>query len=162
MKLIHLFVLFITICLLAGCGSTPTNPQAQTKTVLQINADKRAAYAKRIKQLYLRGTFTRWGYDEQFKLIKVGQYSYAAAAQLSKNKHYEFMFSAKDASRAYANCGYLQAKDQLMTLNKKVKASCTDVVLQNFTFSPTQSATYEFFIDFANIDIPRVYIQKAF
>ena len=109
MKLIHLFVLFITICLLTGCGSTPSNTKTPAKTALQINADKRAAYAKHIKQLYLRGTFTRWGYDEQFKLIKVGRHSYAAAAQLSQDKHYEFMFSAKDASRAYANCGYLQA-----------------------------------------------------
>lgn len=158
MTLIHILILLTTTLLLTACGTTQQPPPTQ----VQSKSDIRKAYQKRFEQLYLRGTFSLWGYDEQYKLEQISKNTYAAAADLKRGLYYEFMFSAKDATQAYANCGYLHAKDQLLKPDKKVKARCTDVVLQNFSFSPEKSGVYEFFINFANIDSPRVYVQRAY
>lgn len=114
-----------------------------------------------MEQLYLRGTFSLWGYQEQYQLQKIEHRLYAAAAKLQKGQSYEFMFSGKDASKA--NCGYLKKEpDQLLKVGKTVTASCRDVVLQNFIFKPVVSGMYEFFIDFNQARQPKVYVKKAY
>lgn len=117
---------------------------------------------KGAEQLYLRGTFTMWGYKEEYKLQKVRRQVFSAAAQLQAGQNYEFMFSAKDASKDNANCGYADAKQKLIKVGSQATAKCSGVVLQNFIFKPSYYGVYEFFLDFSRQDKPIVYVEKAY
>jgi len=134
-------------------GSNPTNASsAQNNSQQHIE--------KIAERLYLRGSFNLWGYHKQYQLLQIEPRTFAASAQLVKGQHYEFMFSAKDASKKNANCGY--KKQQLLKSNQKYSANCNNVVLENFVFIPNESGVYEFFLELASINNPIVYIKKAY
>ncbi len=152
MKQTALFLVFITSLWLTACGSTPP---ATVTNQAKIKIPS-------IPQLYLKGSFTQWEIQQNYRLEALSKTLFAAAANLQKGETVEFMFSAKDASKAGANCGYSQSDEQIITLGKKNQASCTNVVLQNFTFTPTDTAVFEFFIDFTKPSQPLVFVQKVY
>lgn len=154
--------------ILVACSNSngKNNRQPTTNNANLITSEhakiKRAAMAKMMTKLYLRGSFSLWDYEPRYKLNRIDDKLYAAAVQLEQNQTVELMFSAIDASQAYANCGYLNSEHYTLMLGRTVKASCSDIVLQNFQFKPPQTATYEFFIQFHPVNAPKVYVKKAF
>jgi hypothetical protein len=135
---------------------------AETDATKPIEHKQQNIEPKQAKKMYLRGTFNLWGFETQYQLQQVRRNIYSAAATLVKKQTYGFMFSAKDSSKKYANCGYFDSKDEVITLRENVRASCNDIVLQNFKFTPNSNGVYEFFINLTNRDKPRVYLKKAY
>lgn len=154
MKKYSIFTALLFSLFIGACNTTQPEP-TPIKQVQPFNT-------KVFEQLYLRGSFSLWDYDESYKLQQVSRNLYSAAASLQRSQTYEFMFSGKDTTKPYANCGYHQDKDQVVIEKKKVRARCTNVVLQNFKFTPKKSGMYEFFIDVSYIQFPRVYVNKAY
>ena len=136
-----LTLLFLTA--LAGCASQPEIAGPQTP-----------------QDLYLRGVFTWWEADENFKLEKVGSESFAAEAELiADGQPYDFRF-ADDQWTSGANCGYLnKEQDEVVTLNETVDATCFGVN-NNFKFTPEQTGVYQFLIDFEQPERPQVTVRR--
>ncbi|GAB3026023.1 early set domain-containing protein [Bowmanella dokdonensis] len=133
-------VLFAT---LLGCASQPEIAAPQTP-----------------QELYLRGVFTWWEADENFKLQQVDDDLYKAEAELiADGQPYDFRFADSQWSSG-ANCGYLnKAQDEVVGLGKRVSATC-HAVNNNFKFTPRETGVYEFFIDFSQPERPQVYIER--
>lgn len=159
MALKYLLSLFFVV-VIAGCNSQSTQPVQQST----INATPRINSQQYIEQtatqLFLRGSFNLWDYHSEYQLLQVHGRTFAASATLTKGKRYEFMFSAKDASQPYSNCGY--QKQQLIVSNQKYHATCNNIVQENFIFIPNHSGVYEFFLQLESINHPMVYIKKAY
>jgi hypothetical protein len=113
-------------------------------------------------KLYLRGSFSHWASEEAYKLESINPGVYATAASLQQGETVEFMFSGKNSAKKGANCGYLNRKDQIIALNRKVKASCDHIVLENFIFIPPATGVFEFFIDFSQYHAPQVYLRQVY
>lgn len=154
MTFIRPFMMLLFTLLVTACGIT-AQPQNQHKK-------SHKPLSQPLPQLYLKGTMTQWAIDKSYKMEKVQRSLYSASANLQQGKTVEFMFSAKDASTLRGNCGYRHIKDQQLTADKKVKASCKQIVLQNFVFTPKQSGVFEFFIDFERLGVPLVFVHKVF
>ena len=154
----HRAIITLIAIALSACSSTdkqPTSTNSSTKI-----ANNQAQIKQTAQQLYLRGSFNLWDYQNEYKLFEINPNTYSAAAILTKGQRYEFLFSAKDASKPNSNCGHTE-KAQI-PLNQKVTASCNNIVLESFVFIPPNDGTYEFFIEMHTINRPLVYIKKAF
>ena len=156
--IIHIIssLLLVTIY---GCTNTNNTP-TQANNSPTSNQDLKKQIEQTAGQLYLRGSFNLWDYQNEYKLFKVNPNTYSAAATLIKGQQYEFLFSAKDASKPNSNCGH--SKKAQIPLNQKVTASCNNIVLESFIFIPPNDGTYEFFIEMHTINRPLVYIKRAF
>ena len=159
-----LIILQASILLVMIFGCTTTNNK--TTNLDNQNRNKTSTHTAQAQieqvaqQLYLRGSFNLWDYQNEYKLFQVNPNTYSAAATLTKGQRYEFLFSAKDASQPNSNCGH--KKSESIKLNVKVKASCNNIVLESLVFIPPSDGTYEFFIEMHTINRPLVYIKKAF
>ena len=156
---------FTTLCILlvaiSGCANTNNKTtSSNSPNDNKITATTQAQIEQTAQQLYLRGSFNLWDYQNEYKLFQIDPNTYSAAATLTQGQRYEFLFSAKDASQPNSNCGH--KKSAQIPLNVKVKASCNDIVLESFVFIPPSDGTYEFFIEMHTINRPLVYIKKAF
>lgn len=111
------------------------------------------------KNVYLRGVFTWWDAEEQYKLTRVSEDLYMSKVELTADgQPYEFKFA--DASwTPGTNCGYLGEDDKDIELGKKAMANCSSK-FENFSFVPQETATYEFYLDDAAAT-PVVYVEKA-
>ena len=161
MGYLRIAILWLILSLMVaiyGCTNTNNKTAHSSKPTNTVNHPANIEHIA--SQLYLRGSFNLWDYQSEYKLFKVAANTFAAAAQLTKGQRYEFLFSAKDASKPNSNCGY--TKHAQIALNVKVKASCNNIVLQSFVFIPPKSATYEFFIEMTSINNPLVYVKKAY
>ena len=152
------FIILAVSMLLTACTTT-TRP-SEPSSVMTSQATNAKYIDKAAKALYLLGSFNLWHHQAEYQLIATSPKTYAASARLTKGQNYEFMFAAKDSSQPYANCGH-QGKDTL-ELNQRAKASCNNVVLENFVFIPPHSAVYEFFIEMHSLNHPMVYIKRAY
>lgn len=141
-------------------GCTNTKNKATTSNNPTSNKNLQAQIEQTAQRLYLRGSFNLWDYQNEYKLFQINPNTYSAAATLTQGQRYEFLFSAKDASKPNSNCGH--SKRAQIPLNVKVKASCNNIVLESFVFIPPSDGTYEFFIEMHTINRPLVYIKKAF
>ncbi|MFT4993356.1 MAG: hypothetical protein ACI965_000375 [Paraglaciecola sp.] len=147
MHILRLLFYVSSISILSGCASN----------ILQPLISSISAY----DELYLRGVFTWWEADPKYKLQKVQDSRYATTIKLiADGQPYDFKFS--DALWTPGlNCGYLDKKsDQLVTLDQVVMSNC-DTSAQNFKFIPSETAVYEFSIDFSDPQAPKVAIRKA-
>ncbi|MFT4924891.1 MAG: hypothetical protein ACI8WB_000981 [Phenylobacterium sp.] len=149
-----ILLLLCTITLINGCNSTAKS----TNTSKPVSTNK----TSKLHQYYLKGSLTQWAINKDYKLERIRSKQYATAANLTKGETVQWLFSAEDASQPKGNCGYLDAKDQQLKLDKKVKASCNNIVLQNFSFTPQSTGMYEFFIDFARPSVPMVYVRRVY
>ena len=150
----------ITLIVIALSACSSTDKQASNTTSSTAITNSQSLIEQTAQQLYLRGSFNLWDYQNEYKLFQITPNTYSAAATLTKNQRYEFLFSAKDASKPNSNCGHVKKAE--IPLNVKVKASCNNIVLESFVFIPPSDGTYEFFIEMHTINRPLVYIKKAF
>ena len=134
------------ITLLASCSITPY-PE-------QVKVDDRSEY------LYLRGNFTWWDIEQHAKVERVEGQVYKAKVELiADGQPYEFKFADENWSLG-ANCGYYNKADQQVVIGKKSSANC-NAKFEPFKFTPSVTADYNFYIDFSELELPKVWIEQA-
>lgn len=141
------FVSTITsVFVLSGCSTTFELP------IQSLNYD----------ELFLRGVFTWWEADDNYKVQKVGDNIYMASARLiADGQPYDFKFADENWTPGLA-CGpaNYSNKSVALTLDKRATAGC-DNPSANFQFTPDETGVFEFFIDFSDPYEPEVYVKKA-
>ena len=109
--------------------------------------------------LYLRGVFSWWEADEKYKLVEVQQGTYSTSIELiADGQPYDFKFADADWTPGL-NCGYSSQSDQRIEVGETVNADC-DSTDENFRFTPTETGTFKFVIDFNGFGSPKVSIFK--
>jgi len=128
---------------LGGCGATDGGDGATDMS----------------KTMFLRGVFTWWDAEEEFRIKRVDGDLYKASAELvADGQPYDFKFA--DAGwTSGKNCGYKSKEDETVEIGKKSKANCSSV-FENFKFTPAEDGVYTFYIDFGGED-PIVSVEKA-
>lgn len=146
MKKLKVLVLSAITCLtMAGCSTT---------FVDQI-------LEKDYESFYLRGVFTWWEADENYRIEHVQGKLYKASVKLiADGQPYDFKFSDESYAPGY-DCGSSKGTGgKVLSEGQKAIATCEEPG-GNFQFTPDETAEYDFFIDFANEEMPTVYIQKS-
>lgn len=113
------------------------------------------------KQLYLRGSFSWWEADEQYKVSSYQEDIFRVTVELvADGQPYDFKFADKEWSKGLS-CGYLEKEnDEVLVPGKVVNANC-DTPVDNFIFIPESSGSYIFQIDFSGWTHPQVSIIKV-
>lgn len=145
-KKIAAISLSVAALALGGCGATDGDAGATGKPDMS-------------KVMFLRGVFTWWDAEEEFRIKRVDGDLYMAKAELvADGQPYDFKFA--DAGwTSGKNCGYKGKEDEVIELGKKSKANCSSV-FENFKFTPAEDGVYTFYIDFGGAD-PIVSVEKA-
>lgn len=144
-KVLLMSVVASAALLVAGCGSTSSAGAGGAKDYSKI--------------LYLRGVFTWWDAEEDYKVKKVGDARYMSKAELvADGQPYEFKF-ADGAWTSGTNCGYKTKEDEVIELGKPAKSNCSSA-FENFKFTPPENGVYDFYIDFTDPKIPTVTVEK--
>ena len=105
--------------------------------------------------LYLRGVFSWWEADEKYKLKEVSPQRYATQIELiADGQPYDFKFADALWTPGF-NCGYQGKSDQIISTGSVFRANC-DSTDENFRFTPKESGTYQFIIDFGGFGAPKV------
>ncbi|WP_199610158.1 hypothetical protein [Flocculibacter collagenilyticus] len=134
---------------------------AATTLLLAACASNDANETEFAENMYVRGAFTWWDAEEEYRLKKVGNKLYKASADLKADgQPYEFKF-ADAAWTAGTNCGYLNKEaDEVIELGYVYNANCS-AVFEHFKFVPKEDGTYDFYIDFSDDKSPMVFIKKV-
>lgn len=132
---------------LSGCTTT--------HKIIDIVSDTPA-----YENLYLRGSFTWWEADPQFKVQEHAVKQYSVAVDLvADGQPYEFKFADESWSPGLS-CGYKnKSQDEVLTLERVVEANC-DTPVDNFKFTPPASGKYLFIIDFSGWSGPEVKVVQ--
>jgi hypothetical protein len=129
--------------LLSGCATTAIETFSQEK-----NYDG----------LYLRGVFSWWEADEKYKLVKMSEQIYSTSIELiADGQPYDFKFADAEWTPGF-NCGFTNQRDQIIKIGKSVRADCESTD-ENFRFTPAETGTYEFTIDFSGFGSPKVIVE---
>ena len=110
--------------------------------------------------LFLRGSFSWWEADENFKVNEVSKGVYRVIVELvADGQPYDFKFADKGWTNGLS-CGFLDKEDdEIISLGKKVSVNCYTLV-DNFIFIPEESGKYIFSIDFSGWGDPRLTVDK--
>lgn len=112
-------------------------------------------------QLYLRGVFTWWEAEEQYRVNKVEDKLYRVAVELvADGQPYDFKFADQHWTPGL-RCGYAnKQQDEVLTLGEKVKANC-DTQVNNFKFTPNTTGEFHFYFDARLEAEPSVFVVAA-
>lgn len=113
------------------------------------------------EEMYVRGVFTWWEADENYRLKRVGENLFAATAKLiADGQPYDFKFADRNWTPGLS-CGSIENNENVdLELTTKVLADC-DNPQGNFKFTPDETGTYSFLIDFNVLNKPQVYIERV-
>lgn len=142
MKKVRLGSIVILVSLLSGCASNVID-----SFIKEDNFDG----------LYLRGVFSWWEADQKYKLVEMSDQVYSTTIELiADGQPYDFKFADANWTPGM-NCGYASQSDKVLTVGDSVKADCqtTD---ENFRFTPAETGTFRFTIDFSGFGAPKVTI----
>ena len=142
-KFVPVFASFLFV---GGCASTLELP------LQKVNYDN----------MFLRGVFTWWEADDNYKVEKVADDLYKASARLiADGQPYDFKFADADWTPGLA-CGPVSDEGQSVDIKegKKETANC-DNPKANFKFTPDETGIFNFYIDFSDPYEPEVYIEKS-
>ncbi len=147
-KNILLFV--VLVVLLQGCASS----KRIAKSLIEEEPD--------YESLYIRGSFSWWEADEQYKVNYVGDNKYSVLVDLvADGQPYDFKFSDAIWSPELT-CGYSVADYEIVTEGVLATASCGKAAsVDNFKFTPEVSGLYLFSITFSTWAPPKVLVTKA-
>lgn len=107
--------------------------------------------------LYLRGVFSWWEADEKYKLVELSDRVYSTSIELiADGQPYDFKFADANWTPGM-NCGYASESDRMIVVGDTVKSNC-DTTDENFRFTPTETGTFKFIIDFSGFGAPKVSI----
>ncbi|GAA0860023.1 hypothetical protein GCM10009114_35660 [Aliiglaciecola litoralis] len=117
---------------------------------------------KDYESFYLRGVFTWWEADENYRLELVeGKLFKASVKLIADGQPYDFKFADKNYTPGY-DCGSpIGTEGKVLMTGTRALSSCENPG-GNFQFTPEETGKYDFFIDFSNEESPTVYIKKAF
>ncbi|WP_026959443.1 hypothetical protein [Aliagarivorans taiwanensis] len=115
------------------------------------------------RDVYLRGVFTWWDAEPQFKLQPVeGQENVWSATSpldeplIADGQPYEWKFG--DAAwQCGTNIGFLAGEGDIALGERREANQCS--AFDNFKFTPEEDGVYRFFLDWTG-EIPVVYIEK--
>jgi hypothetical protein len=138
------FVSTIVLCgLLSGCATNVIDSFIKEK-----NYDG----------LYLRGVFSWWEADEKYKLLELSDQVYSATIELiADGQPYDFKFADSNWTPGM-NCGYASESDKVIVVGDSVKSNCQSTD-ENFRFTPSETGTFQFIIDFSGYGAPKVSIH---
>ena len=139
-------IIFLTsLTVLGGCASTIDLP------FQKLNYDS----------LYLRGVFTWWEADENYKVERVNDELYKASVKLiADGQPYDFKFADESWSPGLA-CGPMIERDSVLSTEERLEANCNNPKA-NFKFTPSETGIFDFYIDFSDPTEPEVYIKRTF
>lgn len=107
--------------------------------------------------LYLRGTFSWWDLESEYRVKRHTETKYSAKVELQADgQTYEFKLADENWTSGN-NCGFATPADETLELGIKANANCS-AKYEPFRFKPEQSGRYRVFIDFAD-DAPRIWIE---
>jgi hypothetical protein len=107
--------------------------------------------------LYLRGVFSWWEADEKYKLVELSDQVYSASIELiADGQPYDFKFADANWTPGM-NCGYDSESDRIIVVGDSVRSNC-ETTDENFRFTPKETGTFQFIIDFSSFGAPRVTI----
>lgn len=143
-----LLLTFVTV-MLSACSNT-------------VTIDDVAPVEQVKKQLYLRGDFSLWDAQDNYRLEKVAPAIYETKIKFSTaNKRYEFKIADADWSDGY-NCGYLdEGLDKNIEQGLPVQANCTSVY-NYFSFTPSEAGWYTVSINFKRFSHPLVTVNQVY
>lgn len=108
--------------------------------------------------LYLRGVFSWWEADEKYKLVELSDRVYSTSIELiADGQPYDFKFADAHWTPGM-NCGYASESDKVIVVGDSVKSSCQSTD-ENFRFTPTETGTYQFTINFKGFGAPKVSVN---
>ena len=108
--------------------------------------------------LYLRGVFSWWEADEKYKLVELSSQVYSTSIELiADGQPYDFKFADANWTPGM-NCGYAFESDKIIVVGNPVKSNCESTD-ENFRFTPTETGTFLFTIDFNGFGAPKVSID---
>jgi uncharacterized protein YceK len=115
---------------------------------------------KDYQSFYLRGVFTWWEADENYRIQLVEGKLYKSTVKLiADGQPYDFKFADKTYAPGY-DCGSPKGTSgKVLITGKKARSDC-ETPGGNFQFTPDETGSYDFFIDFTEEESPTVYIQK--
>ena len=109
--------------------------------------------------LYLRGVFSWWEADEKYKLLELSDQVYSTTIELiADGQPYDFKFADSNWSPGM-NCGYADETDQVIVVGTTVRSNCESTG-ENFRFTPKESGSFKFIIDFSGFGAPKVSINS--
>jgi hypothetical protein len=118
---------------------------------------------KDYQDMYVRGVFTWWEADENYRLkplIEDTKVFAASAKLIADGQPYDFKFADENLTPGMS-CGGADGENNVkLELKTPVQADCENPQ-GSFEYTPTETGTYQFVIDFTNEDMPQVYIQKT-
>ncbi|MGC0120562.1 hypothetical protein [Pseudoalteromonas piscicida] len=139
----------IALLALTACSSNFQLPTTSTSPVVAGELDK---------TMYLRGDFTLWDAEPQYRFEETQPGIYATKARfMSPGKVYEFKIADEQWSEGY-NCGY--KREGQLTLGQPLVADC-NTVYNYFSFKPSKKGWYEIRLDYRNPRSPKVVIVKS-
>jgi hypothetical protein len=110
--------------------------------------------------LYLRGVFSWWEADEKYKLIELSDQVYSTTIELiADGQPYDFKFADSNWTPGM-NCGYANETDKVIVVSVPVRSNCESTD-ENFRFTPIETGTFEFTINFNGFGAPKVTINTV-
>ena len=108
--------------------------------------------------LYLRGVFSWWEADEKYKLVELSERVYSTSIELiADGQPYDFKFADANWTPGM-NCGYASESDRIIVVGDYVRSSCQSTD-ENFRFTPTETGTFQFTINFNGFGAPKVSVE---
>ena len=108
--------------------------------------------------LYLRGVFSWWEADEKYKLVELSDQVYSTSIELiADGQPYDFKFADSNWTPGM-NCGYASVSDKIIVVGDSVRSNC-ETTDENFRFTPTETGTFQFTINFSGFGAPKVSIE---
>ena len=108
-------------------------------------------------ELYLRGVFSWWEADEKYKLVELSEQVYSTTIELiADGQPYDFKFADTNWSPGM-NCGYASEADKMIIVGTAVRANCESTD-ENFRFTPKETGSFKFTINFSGFGAPKVSI----
>jgi|TARA_B110000503_G_C7115104_1_gene399996 hypothetical protein len=107
--------------------------------------------------LYLRGVFSWWEANEKYKLVELSDQVYSTTIELiADGQPYDFKFADSSWSPGM-NCGYASEADKMIVVGTAVRANCESTD-ENFRFTPLETGSFTFSINFSGYGAPKVSI----
>lgn len=139
--------IMLFVLVLSACSTNSANRQA-SRVSAPIQYD----------DMYLRGVFNWWEASENYKFEAQSTDMYKASIELiADGQPYDFKVSDSKWT-AYANCG--QASSDEMILGDAVSLVCQENSL-NLRFLPSETGTFDFYLDTSNPYVPELTIEAA-
>lgn len=146
-RLNKLIIVLICVSTLGACASSGTSSLFEKPPL------------KDYSNMYLRGNFSWFEANENFKLVAISNEEYAVVTELiADGQPYDFKVADAQWSMTL-NCGN-SFKSYPVKLDKSYELVCASDSL-NLQFTPSETGRYQFILDVSDNDRPSLRIEKV-